>query len=137
MFINKNKCITKLWEKQLKKKVRRGPASFLKISLWDSSQFLLVQINLLVSPLAENLLQMGYSKQFPPLLQLLECLNGYTCDGNSTMKFPPDFCNYTGLNGFVNFFSQFTIAPPNKLILGCKSDWSAKGKKQHHVRSSC
>ena len=26
-----------MWEKDLKKKVRKGPASLLKISLWDSS----------------------------------------------------------------------------------------------------
>ena len=45
----KNKCIAKMWKKHLKKKVRKGPASLLKISLWDGSQFLLVQINHLVS----------------------------------------------------------------------------------------
>ena len=50
LLINKNKCIEKLWEKHLKKKVRKGTASLLKTSLWDSSQFLLVQINHLVSP---------------------------------------------------------------------------------------
>ena len=46
----KNKCIAKMWKKHLKMKVRKGPASLLKISLWDGSQFLLVQINHLVSP---------------------------------------------------------------------------------------
>ena len=46
----KNKCIAKMWKKHLKKKVRKGPASLLKTSLWDGSQFLLVQINHLVSP---------------------------------------------------------------------------------------
>ena len=66
---------------------------------------------------------------FLPLLQLLECLNGYMCGHNLTMKFPPDFHNYTGLNGLVNSFTWFTIAPPNELILGCKSHWSAKRKK--------
>ena len=66
---------------------------------------------------------------FLPLLQLLECLNGYMCGHNLTMKFPPDFHNYTGLNGLVNSFPWFTIAPPNELILGCKSHWSAKRKK--------
>ena len=30
LFINKNKCIAKLWEKHLKKKIRKGPASYLK-----------------------------------------------------------------------------------------------------------
>ena len=51
------------------------------------------------------------------------------CDHNLTMKFPADFHNYTGLNGLVNSSSQFTIAPPNKLILSCKHHWSAKRKK--------
>ena len=46
----KNKCIAKMWQKHLKKKVRKGPASLLKTSLWDSSQFVLEQINHLVSP---------------------------------------------------------------------------------------
>ena len=63
------------------------------------------------------------------LLQLLECLSGYMCGNNLTMKFPPDFHNYTGLNGFVNCFPWFTIATPNELILGCKPHWSAKRKK--------
>ena len=38
--------ITKMWEKHLKKKeiLRKGPVSLLKISLWDSFWFLLVQI---------------------------------------------------------------------------------------------
>ena len=66
---------------------------------------------------------------FFQLLQLLECLSGYMCGDNLTMKFPPDFHNYTGLNGFVNCFPWFTIATPNELILGCKPHWSAKGKK--------
>ena len=38
------------------------------------------------------------------------------CSHNLTMKFPPDFHNYTGLNGLVSSFSLFTIAPPNKLL---------------------
>ena len=42
---------------------------------------------------------------FLPLLQLLECLNGYMCGHNLTMQFLPDFHNYTGLNGLVNSFS--------------------------------
>ena len=66
---------------------------------------------------------------FLPLLQLLECQNWYMCGHNLTMKFPPDFHNYTGLNGFVNCFPWFTIATPNELILGCKPHWSAKRKK--------
>ena len=37
MLINKNKCIAKMWEKHLKKKVVKGPASLLKNSLCDSS----------------------------------------------------------------------------------------------------
>ena len=63
------------------------------------------------------------------LLQLLECLSGYMCGDNLTMKFPRDFHNYTGLNELVNSFPWFTIAPPNELILGCKPHWSAKRKK--------
>ena len=63
------------------------------------------------------------------LLQLLECLSGYMCGDNWTMKFPSDFHNYVGLNGFVNSFTWFIIAPPNELILGCKPHWSAKRKK--------
>ena len=63
------------------------------------------------------------------LLQLLECLSGYMCRNNLTMKFPPDFHNYTGLNRLVNSFPWFTIAPPNELILGCKPHWSEKRKK--------
>ena len=67
---------------------------------------------------------------FSQLLQLLECLSGYMCGDNMTIKFPPDFHNYTGLNGwFVNCFPWFSIATPNELILGCKPHWSAKGKK--------
>ena len=46
-----------------KEKLRKGPASLLKISLWNSFQFLLVQIKHLVSPKAEHELQMDYSKQ--------------------------------------------------------------------------
>ena len=42
---------------------------------------------------------------FLPLLRLLECLNGYMCGHNLTIKFPPDFHNYTGLKGLVNSFS--------------------------------
>ena len=66
---------------------------------------------------------------FFQLLQLWECLSGYMCGDNSTMQFPPDFHNYTGLNGLVNSSPWFTIAPPNELILGCTPHWSAKRKK--------
>ena len=66
---------------------------------------------------------------FFQLLQLLECLSGYMCGDSVTIKFPPDFHNYTGLNEFVNCFTWFTIATPNELILGCKPHWSAKRKK--------
>ena len=66
---------------------------------------------------------------FFQLLQVLECLSGYMCGNNLTMKFPPDFHNYTGLNGLVNSSPWFTIAPPSELILGCKPHWSAKRKK--------
>ena len=66
---------------------------------------------------------------FFQLLQLLECLIGHICGENLTMKFPPDFHNYTRLNGLLNSFPLFTTAPPNELILGCKPHWSAKRKK--------
>ena len=52
-----------MWEKHLKKKVKKEPASLLKILLRDSSQFLLVQINHLFSSQVEHQLQMCYSKQ--------------------------------------------------------------------------
>ena len=42
------------------------------------------------------------------------------CGHNLTLKFPPDFHNYTGVNGLVNSFFSFTIAPPNKSISSCK-----------------
>ena len=66
---------------------------------------------------------------FFQLLQLLKCLSGYICGDSLTMKFPSDFHNYTWLNGLVNSFLWFTIAPRNLLILGCKPHWSAKRKK--------
>ena len=66
---------------------------------------------------------------FFQFLQLLECLSGYMCCDNVTIKFPPDFHNYTRLNGFVNCFPWFTFAKPNELILSCKPHWSEKGKK--------
>ena len=53
---------------------------------------------------------------------------------NFTMKFPPDFHNYTGSNGLVNSFSYFTIAPPNKLVLGCKSSLIYKSEKKKFMR---
>ena len=37
LFINKNKCMAKMREEHLKKKVKKGPASLLKISIWGSS----------------------------------------------------------------------------------------------------
>ena len=37
------------------------------------------------------------------------------CGLNLTMKFSPDFHKYTALDRLINFFSQFIIAPPNKL----------------------
>ena len=45
-------AIVKMGEKHLKKKkiLRKRPACLLEISRWDSFQFLLVQINPLVSP---------------------------------------------------------------------------------------
>ena len=51
------------------------------------------------------------------------------CGDNLTMKLPPDFCNNTWLNELVNSSPWFTIAAPNKLILGCKPHWSPKRKK--------
>ena len=66
---------------------------------------------------------------FFQLLQLLECLSEYMCGDNLTMKFPPYFHNYIGLNGLVNSFPWFTIASPNELILGCKPHWCAEMKK--------
>ena len=56
-------------------------------------------------------------------------ISRYRCGENLTMKFPPVFHNYTGLNGFVNSVPWFTIAPSNELILGCKSHWSTERKK--------
>ena len=52
-------------EKHHKKKEILGkePASLLKISIWNSFQFLLEQFNHLVSPKLKHRLQMGYSKQ--------------------------------------------------------------------------
>ena len=44
-------------------------------------------------------------------------------------EFGQSIYNYTGLNELLNFFSWFTIAPPNNLILGSKHHWSAKGEK--------
>ena len=66
---------------------------------------------------------------FFQLLLLLECLSGFTCGYNLTMKFTPDFHNYTGLSELVNSFPWFTIAPPNKMFSGYKPHWSAKRQK--------
>ena len=49
---------------------------------------------------------------------------------NFTIKFPPDFHYYTGLNGLVNSFYYFTIALSNKFILGCKPHSFAKMNKK-------
>ena len=73
---------------------------------------------------------------FLPLLQLLECLLEYMCGHNLTMKFPHDFHNYRGLKGLVSSLSSFTIAPPNKLILGCQPHWSTKRKKNNIISRS-
>ena len=70
---------------------------------------------------------------FFQLLQLLECLSGCMCGDNLTMKFPPDFHNCTGLNGLVNSFPWFTVAPANELVLGCKPHWFAKRKKNNII----
>ena len=149
-----------MWEKQLKKKVRKGPASLLKISLWGSSVSAcaneaagfsvsgastpngLFQVIKKISELLQTApltilnflltIKISYFSfshtwkirdltwherrihptltsisvlAFLPLLQLLECLNGYMCGHNLTMKLPPDFHNYTGLKGLVNSFS--------------------------------
>ena len=66
---------------------------------------------------------------FFQLFQLLECLSGYMCGDNVTIKFPPDFHNYTGLKGFVNCFPWFTIATPNELILRLQTSLICKRKK--------
>ena len=44
------------------KKIRKGFASLLKNSLWDSFQFLLMQINVLVSPTQTIKILMGSTK---------------------------------------------------------------------------
>ena len=72
-----------------------------------------------------------FSFSYFQLLQLLECLSGYMCGDNLTMKFPLDFHKYTALNGLVNSFPKFTIAPPNKLTVVCKPHWFAKRKKNN------
>ena len=73
---------------------------------------------------------------FLPLLQLLEWLSRYMCGYNFTMNSPPGFHSYTGLNGLVNSFSQFTITPRNKLIFGPKPHWSAKMRKQKTTKNN-
>ena len=69
---------------------------------------------------------------FLPLLQLLECLSQYMCGHNFTMKFASDFHNYTELNGLLNSFSWFTIAPPNKWFSAARLQTSmiCKNKKK-------
>ena len=54
----------------------------------------------------------------------------YMVGHNFTIKFPPDFHYYTGLNGLVNSFYYFTIALSNKFILGCKPHSFAKMNKK-------
>ena len=63
----------------------------------------------------ENVAIYHYIKgEFPPLWQvfqfslffhLFQCLSQYMFGHNFTMKFPPDFHNYTGLNRLANSFS--------------------------------
>ena len=55
---------------------------------------------------------------FLPVLDLLKRISWYICGYKLSMKFPPDFHNYTRLKRLVNSFSWFNIAPPNKLIWG-------------------
>ena len=52
---------------------------------------------------------------------------------NLTMKFPPDFHNYTGLNGLVDSFSKFAIASPNRLILSCKPDLQKRKTTSYEI----
>ena len=53
-----------MWKKAPKeKKLRKRTVSLLKNSVWNSFQFLFVQINHLVSPLVKDRLQMGFTKQ--------------------------------------------------------------------------
>ena len=75
---------------------------------------------------------------FLPLLQLSECRYEKSVHGgqNFTIKFPPDFHYYTGLNGLVNSFYYFTVVLPNKLILGCKPHSSAKMNKKTKNKNS-
>ena len=57
-------AIVKMGKKHPRKNIlRKGSASLLKNSVWDSFQSLLVQINLLVSPKEVYRLQRGYSRQ--------------------------------------------------------------------------
>ena len=51
-------------------------------------------------------LQIGGGAPVIPFLYgpVLECLSRHMYGDNLTMKFPPDFHNYTGLNGVVNSF---------------------------------
>ena len=54
-----------MWERHLKKNkiLRKESAFLLIISRWNSFQFLLVQMNHLVSPKVEHQFQMSHSKQ--------------------------------------------------------------------------
>ena len=52
--------------------------------------------------------------------------------GHNLIMNPPYIDNYTGLNDVVNSFYKYTIASPNKLILGCKRLSFAKRKKKQH-----
>ena len=79
----------------------------------------------------ENLPQINkfFSVSFVSTSPAIRMPKWVMCDNNLTMKFPAGFHNYTGLNGPVNSFIWFTIAPSNELILGCKPYWSVKRKK--------
>ena len=56
---------------------------------------------------------------------------------NLTMKFPPDFHNYTGLNGLGNCSPNLPFLHKTNLFSVAKLNDLQKGKKQHHVRSGC
>ena len=157
-----------MWEKHLKKKVRKGPAFYIK-SHSGTVLFPLVQTNhrfsLQTAPLTildllliikcsyflfftyvkcsrstiawtENLPHINkfFRSSFSFTSPAARMPNGYICCHNLTMKFPPDFHNYTGLY-------SLWIPSPNcstKWIdLCCKPHWPAKRKKWRHVRSGC
>ena len=53
------------------------------------------------------------------------------CGRNLTMKVPLDFHNYQELNGLLNSFSNFTIAPPNLSIYATNLADLQKGRKNN------